>query len=91
MHLRATGLELAHELLEIGIKMIDGVPLDLRGGLPGGLPVPVARLFSVPRHLVLLERCLNQRAMPQVVRQALGIMLELPCGGIHCEFSTSAR
>ena len=71
--------------------MIDGVPLDFGCGLARRLPVPVARLFCVARHLVFLESRLNERAMPQIVGETLDIVLELAGVRVHRELSTSAR
>jgi hypothetical protein len=91
VHLRASSLNLADELFQILVEMIDCVPLDFRRGLARRLPIPVARLFCVARSLVFLECGLNERTMPQIVRQPLGIVFELLGGRAHRELSTSAR
>jgi hypothetical protein len=71
--------------------MIDGIPLDFGCGLSRRLPVTVTGLFGVARRLVFFETSLNERAVPQISRQALSIVLELLGGSVHRELSTSAR
>jgi len=39
MNDRAAGFDAADKIPEVGVEVVDGLPLYFRGGLPRGLPV----------------------------------------------------
>ena len=88
---RAARRQLVGELDEMFVEVVDRIPFDLGGGLPGRVPILVGGLARVAGDFVFLERGLDERAMPQVARDRDRVVLELAGGGVHELARTSAR
>jgi hypothetical protein len=76
MDFGAARFELARELFEIAVEMINGVPLGLGGSLAGGLPVVEGGLLLVAGDLVFLQCSLDETAMAQVARDRASLREE---------------
>ena len=77
MDLGAARLHLVGEFGEIGVEVVDGVPLRLRGRLAGRLPIVEGGLLPVARGLVFAQRGLDQPAMAQVAGDDPGLGEEI--------------
>ena len=91
MHLRAPGLDLRGELGQVGVEVVDGIPLGFGGRLTSRRPIIEGRLLAVPGHLVLAQGGLDEAAVAQVAGDGPGGLEELLGGVAHCESRIWAR
>ena len=79
----AARFEIAGELFEIPVEVIDCLPLCLGRQLPCALPILKPQLALVAHGFVFAHRGLDDTAMPQVRRDPAGVFVEMGGGGAH--------
>jgi hypothetical protein len=77
MHFGAASFEIAGELLEILVEVIDGLPFCFRRRLARRAVVGKCAARFVAHDFVFAQRGLDDIAMPQVVREHFGLFGKL--------------
>src|SRR4029077_13442309 len=83
--------EVARELREVLVQMVDGLPLGFGGCLARRRPILEGGFGFLPHDFVFAERGLNEVAVPEIARELPRVRFEVVSGGLHERARTSAR
>ena len=91
MNFRSARLQFCHQLCEVFVQVIDRLPFRFRRRLPGRRVILKRAAGPVPDDDVLPQRRLHHLTMPQILRNAPGVVRELVKCAFHRLCNTSAR